>query len=481
MSDHVFKWAEGNLQQGFASYAAHLGIHPSKAVFINSLVVDPKGPTWRMTATDDLEGVSTSFVLGVSGPGATALHFPLTRQHQEYVQKYLSDGGQLIPVMPVGEGRRYPEASIITALNSSQQAQSLVAGKTIVNSYVTEEVEALAKKTGAHTLMSQSTFIKFVGKEYLHQIAATVGFDVPPGVVISQPNEAFCKAAEFRDKLQQQKIDPDHTKVWIKPTSLSGGQGVVSKPSADMQSVSAAFAVIAQAYKDCGFYQDPQAEISPNQPFAGISKFMPIVIEADVGKIPGAHKKLDDVNINAIISDKGVTFIEATPFDAPDGEYVGSRLPQAEDEKLIYPAKVGADKLFQHMWKEGYRGYVGVDAILVQQNNGEIKAYLNDINARLCGATPLIGLAHKAEAKLGYRPHAYSTKVKLPLPEGCADAFEVVSAHLAADLYKGQESGYTGVVPTVIDVPPGKGYVSCRMVAIGRDAQHLKQLKQALS
>jgi hypothetical protein len=386
-------------------------------------------------------------------------------------------------VEPVGVGRRYPEASIITALNAqihNPETRDLLSGKVLVNSYVTEEVEHLAGMAGARTLMDNSTFLKFVGKEYLHKIAADEGFDVPPGVVISQPDETAAKVSELWQTINRLGLDPDHTKVWIKPTSLSGGQGVFSRPGADENSVSTAFFSIAQAYKDCGFYEDNESPVNASRPFSGIRRFMPIVMEVDVSRIPGAVRKLDDVAINAIISDAGVTYVESTPFDAPDGEYVGSRLPQKEDEKLVHPAKVAADKLMNRMWREGYRGYLGVDAVMVEQTNGEIKAYLNDINARLCGATPLIGLSHKAEEKLGFRPHAYSTKMKLALPEGCTDAFSAVTERLDGYLYRGAETGYTGIVPTVVDVPPGSGKISVRIAVIGKDAAHLQKMRSFL-
>lgn len=480
---HQFKWTRGNLANGFASYAEHLGLQPVDAVFINSLVVDPKGATWRMTATDDLEGVSTAYTLAMSGPQSVALHFPLTRKQQEYVTSYLSEGGTLKAIEPIAEGRRYPEASIITALLSTAETpatQDLLKGKVIINSYVTEEVEALAAKTGAKTLMDNQTFLKFVGKEYLHQTAAEEGFDAPPGVVIMSPQDAFAKAEEFRKLIEQKGMDPEATKVWIKPTSLSGGQGVISKDAATPVSVAEAFTEIAKAYQDCGFYTDNAAKIDPADPFKGIERFMPIVMEVDVGKLPGVVGKIDDVGVKAIIGDAGVVHVENTVLSTQNGHYMGSRLPQAEDERVVHPTEVAADKLMQRMHKDGYRGYISVNAIVVENTDGSVSAYMNDINTRLSGASPLLGLAHKAQQHLGQRPHAFSKGVKIPLPEGCTDAFEAVTAHLGDKLYKGAETGYTGIVPAVMDVPPGAGHISFRAVVIAKTPEEMLEYNKAL-
>ncbi len=481
---HQFKWTRGNLANGFASYAEHLGLQPADAVFINSLVVDPKGATWRMTATDDLEGVSTAYTLAMSGPQSVALHFPLTRAQQQYVSTYLAEGGTLKAIEPVAEGRRYPEASIITALLSTAhtpETQNLLKGKVIVNSYVTEEVEALAEKTGASVLMSNSTFLKFVGKEYLHQTSVEEGFDAPPGVVIEDPKDIFAKAGKFRAMMLKKGIDPETTKVWIKPTSLSGGQGVISKPDATPDSLMEAFGEIAKAYQDCGFFADNTAKIDPQNPFKGIQRFMPIVMEVDVGKLPGVIGKIDDVGVKAIIGDKGVTHVENTVLSTQNGHYMGSRLPQAADERVVTPTEIAADKLMQRMHKDGYRGYISVNAIAVENADGTVSAYMNDINTRLSGASPLLGLAHKAEQHLGQRPHAFSKGCKLPLPEGCTDAFEVVAEHLGKNLYRGAESGYTGIVPAVVDVPTGGNHISYRAVVIAKTEAEMIALNKALT
>lgn len=484
MTAHQFKWTRGNLANGFASYAEHLGLQPAEAVFINSLVVDPKGATWRMTATDDLEGVSTAYTLAMSGPQSVALHFPLTRAQQQYVSTYLTEGGTLKAIAPVGEGRRYPEASIVTALLSTAETpetQDLLKGKVIVNSYVTEEVEALAARTGAKVLMDNPTFLQFVGKEYLHKTAGEEGFDAPPGVVIEDPSDVFAKAGKFRALLLKKGMDPEATKVWIKPTSLSGGQGVISKPDASPDSLMDAFGQIAKAYQDCGFYADNKAAIDPQDPFKGIQRFMPIVMEVDVGSLPGVVRKIDDVGVKAIIGDKGVVHVENTVLSTQNGHYMGSRLPQEADAHVVTPTEIAADKLMQRMHKDGYRGYISVNAIAVENQDGSVTAYMNDINTRLSGASPLLGLAHKAQQHLGQRPHAFSKGCKIPLPEGCTDAFEAVTEHLGQNLYKGAESGYTGIVPAVVDVPPGAGHISFRAVVIAKTEQDMIAYNKALA
>ena len=89
-------------------------------------------------------------------------------------------------------------------------------------------------------------------------------------------------------------------------------------------------------------------------PFEGIVSFMPIVVEVDVGHLPNVKKKLDDVAVNAIVGKTGVVHIDSLPFAAPNGCYMGSRLPQVEDDYIVLPSEIEADKLLQRMWREGY-------------------------------------------------------------------------------------------------------------------------------
>lgn len=129
-----------------------------------------------------------------------------------------------------------------------------------------------------------------------------------------------------------------------------------------------------------------------------------------------------------------------------------------------------------------YRGYVGVDAMVVEEFDGSIKAYLNDINPRLCGATPLIAMAHKVEAKLGRRPVGFTLKShNIPLPEKCEDVFQAAIDLMGHHLYRGSESGYTGIVPVQVDVrPPHYDCFYLRSVAIARDHQHLRELQNVM-
>ncbi|KAL3687563.1 hypothetical protein R1sor_013872 [Riccia sorocarpa] len=465
--------------------AQHLGFKPDEAVFMNSLAVNPEGKGWRLASVDGLEGVHSGSVVGMSGPGSTALHFPLSKSHREYCEKYLEDGGDLKQVARNGEGKYYPDASITRRLlekTNSASTRKLLEGKVIANSYVTEEEEELAKKVGGRTLMSSDKFLQFVGKDYIHKVADDIGIEAPPGIVIDKPAPSSSIINSFRQKLQKKGMDPDHTKVWIKPSSLCSGQGVISLPRGDTESLREGLLELAKVFHGVGFYEEEvkESELSRDDPFKGITKFMPILLEADVGRLPWVSRKVDDVAVNAVLGQDGVVHIETTPFVAVDGEYTGSRLANPQDEPLVFAAEVSTDKLMHRMWEEGYRGYLGVDAMVVEKKNGELMAYLNDLNTRLCGATPLIGMAHKVEANVGYRPSVFSQTFTIRAPENMTDPFEVIKANVGDHLYRASETEYTGIVPTVVDAYPESGYISFRAIVIGRDDLHLGFLRKAL-
>lgn len=120
--------------------------------------------------------------------------------------------------------------------------------------------------------------------------------------------------------------------------------------------------------------------------------------------------------------------------------------------------------------------------MVVEEFDGSIKAYVNDINPRLCGATPLIAMAHKVEAKLGCRPVGFTLKSHcIPLPEKCEDVFQAAVDLIGHHLYRGADSGYTGIVPVQVDVRyPHYDCFYLRTVAIAKDNQHLRVLQNVM-
>ncbi|KAL3684506.1 hypothetical protein R1sor_002528 [Riccia sorocarpa] len=472
MPEYSFKWSRGKLTEGFSSLAQHLGLKPDEAVFMHSCAINPEGKGWRLTSVDGLEGVLSSFVVILSGPGATVLHFPLSKSHREYCEKYFEDGGNLKQVARNGESKYYPDASITRCLldkTNSASTRKWLEGKVIANSYVTEEEEELAKKVGGRTLMSSDKFLQFVGKDYIHRVADDIGIEAPPGIVIDKPAPSSSIVDSFRQKLQKKGIDPDHIKVWIKPSSFCSGHGIKSLPRGDTESLREGLLELAKVFHRVGFYPEEvkESELSRDDPFKGITKFMPILLEADVGQLPWVRRKVDDVAVNAVLGQNGVVLIETTPFVVVDGEYTGSRLATPQDEPVVFPAEVSTDKLMHRMWEEGYRGYLGVDVMVVEKKNGELMAYLNDLNTRLCGATPVIAMAHKFEAKVGYRPSVFSQSFTIRAPENMTDPFEVIKANVGDHLYRASETEYTGIVPFVVDANPESGYISFWAVVIG--------------
>jgi hypothetical protein len=469
-TDNYLNVTQGSLAQGFTSLAKYLGVAPHDAVFANSLVVNPQGPSQRLAASDDLEGVSHQYVLAMSGSGSTALHLPLGPAQTAYVQQYIAHG-KLHEVAPdagsVASSRIYPAASVFAQL--ADKPLLALRGKTLINSYVTEEVEAAADLAQGKTLMSNRNFLQFVGKEYLHENSA--GLSVPPGVVIYHPTQLNAKLGELHKIIESFGKDPATTKIWVKPTSLSGGQGVMRAPGANKEQIKPALANIDHAYRECGF-----GPANPAQLFAGLDYFMPIVLEMDVGALPDFKKIAAETGVQAALGPKGITIIETVVNRTKDGEYIGGSLPTAQDEPVVAAANKAAIPLLQKLWKDGYRGYVGVDAIVAEKLDGTYKAVLNEANTRLTGNTPLVALAHRFSELSGKKLLALSASYKLPLPhDPTADAFASVMQAIGPQLFKADETGFTGIVPAVVDAPPGRDYITCKAVMLADTPAQLKQ------
>lgn len=474
MQNKDVSWTKGDLSKGFVSLAEHLGLDPQGVVFANSLVVDPQGPSKRLAASDDLEGISHQYALALCASGSAILHLPLTPAQEKYITTYVAHG-EMHEVAPAQHGRLYPEASIFAQLKEQRGVEALN-GRVLANSYVTEDVEIVAAKSGATTLMSSRDFIGFVGKEYPHDVAGKAGVSLPLGVVISSPAELQDKMAELKTLMEGEGMNPAQTKIWIKPTSLSGGQGVYNVPGYDVQKMMATFGQIDTVYRNCGFGPQQKLEV----PFQNLDYFMPVVMEADIGAMPGVKQVVAETGVQAVLGPKGIVHVETLINRTDNGEYLGGTLPQPQDEPKTLAAELAAKPLLTQMWLDGYRGYVGVDVMIAEKQDGQLQGYVNEANTRLTGNSPLVGLAHRFSEISGKDMHGLSMTVKFPHDPACSDAFVQVAERMEGFLFRGEKSGYEGAVPVVVDVPPGRGYISCKTVLLADSHDKVMAMRQKL-
>ena len=96
----------------------------------------------------------------------------------------------------------------------------------------------------------------------------------------------------------------------------------------------------------------------------------------------------------------------------------------------------------------------------------------------MTGNSPLVGLTHRFAALSETPKHALSASFKFALPARPGDAFAHVASQMNGHLFKGKNSGYTGIIPAVIDVPPGRGTITCKAVMLANSVGHLQHLQK---
>lgn len=471
MSEPVVK--NGNIANGFTSIAEYLGVDANTTTFINSLITNPKSPVdFKMSDTDGLDWRSAQYVTPLTAAGSHTVTFEVSPLHTSYLKKYVAQGDlQFVPAT----GRAYPGGSIPAILTKQEAEGSLPAGirnSKLFNSFQTEEMAQLSEKLGFTPVVSTEAYLNFLSKAYVHEIASGTSLSTAPGLVFAQP-------APVADYVQDIQAMGDLKKIWIKASSLSGGQGIIPVENPTPESIKAAFGTIAKAYKDAGFYCDGAAPTA-DKPFDGINFFMPVVVEADIDSIPGTTEVLANACVQAVVAKDQITLVGTSLQKTKDGEYIGAALPLDASAPEIKIAEAEAAKLLQKMSKDGYVGYAGVDVIVTKNEQGEIKPFVLEVNPRLNASTPLLTLVQNAEAKTGEKIYAMTvTHTFADFSDKNDKAQSVYKTIGNQDLYRASETSFEGILPYMLDTVDNLK-TTFRVAILAKSPEKLEQLGDAL-
>jgi uncharacterized protein (UPF0147 family) len=439
----------GNIAEGYTAIASYLGMHPSSTVFLNSLITNPKDPVdFKMSDTDGLDWRSAQYVIPLTAPGSHAMTFEISPEQTEYLKKYVAKGDlQMVP----SQGHAYPGGSIPAYLTEQVAEQSPVVdglkGKTLFNSYQTMEVAHLSESLGHQPPVSTDDYLNFLSKGYVHAVAKDAQATIAPGIVLDKP----LPVADYIAQIEKMGEDVPLNKIWIKASSLSGGQGIVPVENPTPESIKEAFNTIAKAYDNAGFFGKNAPKMDADKPFDGINFFMPIVVEADIGSLPGVKGVVANTCVQAVVTKDHITLVGTSLQLTKNGEYIGAALPNESEAAAVKAAESEAIKLLAKMSQDGYVGYAGVDVIVTKDDQGNLKPFALEVNPRLNASTPLLALAQNAEEQTGKKVYAVTVMHYLEDDHQDPNQAKVVHATIGKDLYKAEETGFEGVVPYMID------------------------------
>ena len=127
-----------------------------------------------------------------------------------------------------------------------------------------------------------------------------------------------------------------------------------------------------------------------------INEEMPLIIEVDVNSMKN-EKEIENIGVEAVISSDTVTILGGVSQETKNGSYIGSVVTD-KTRKYIGIAQEAAKEAFIAYAKEGYRGFITIDVLIVQNSEtGEIKGYNIDPNARFSAGTMLLKNIHTSE------------------------------------------------------------------------------------
>ena len=438
----------GTIADGYTAIAQYLSMPAASTVFINSLITNPQHPVdFKMSDTDGLDWRSAQYVIPLTAPGSHAMTFEISPEHTAYLKKYVAKGDlQMIPA----QGHAYPGGSIPAYLTEKLAEQAPIAeglkGHALFNSYQTQEVASLATELGQKPPVSTDDYLNFLSKGYVHAVAKDAKVTIAPGIVFDKP----LPVADYIAQIEKMGEQVPLTKIWIKASSLSGGQGIVPVENPTPASIKEAFNTIAKAYHNAGFYNKNAPEMAEDKPFDGINFFMPIVVETDIGSLKGVKEVVANTCVQAVVAKDKITMVGTSLQLTKNGEYIGAALPSEADAPAVKAAESEAIKLLKKMAADGYVGFAGVDVIVTKDDKGAIKPFALEVNPRLNASTPLLSLAQHAEEETGGKIYAVTVMHYL---ENLPYADKAASVHqtIGKDLYKADETGFEGVVPYMVD------------------------------
>lgn len=386
------------IPRGYADIAKSLGLEPGRyAAQTSFMTAEERHGIPEPTGDFYLSAMAATML---KTPDSAGVCFQLAQGVREHLTEIGSLQGQCLEI-PLPENVRAMgsvDRNILRELQrGNQEMADFLHGKTIMALQPDSDTVEIARLTGGSILTSPDTVVKCNSKEWLRNGAAEGGYTIAPGFSF-QSTEAL--AESIRECLPYLN-EKGEIKVWFKFNSLSGGDGVfpiilnrdlIGDPVKLMNRLMQGEP--DEVARNCGYYNGSSPETG-EQKLNAVFKHMPMIIEVDIGSLPDVEAGIN-TNVQFIVSDRGVDFVEISSQLTKEGKYLGNEYPiNGKAAEYAELAKEQGLKACILAWKEGYRGYVGTDVIVGVMKNGEAKARIIDFNARGNASTPAVSMYHQ--------------------------------------------------------------------------------------
>lgn len=324
----------------------------------------------------------------------------------------------------------YPYNSVSFMLNKKVKEdvefRKSLDGYTIVSSYLSYEDVETANFINGKVLMTPEKQAMFNSKHFFRTLGKRKGFRIAPGLEFTGL-KSF-NTLEIREKYPS-------LSVWIKLASQSGGSGNLFFENIDSVTDEE---ICSKIYKMASKIYDKNY----------IENEMPYILEIDLGSMPNT-KIVENIGVNAVITPDRVTILGGTSQTVDNGKYIGSCVHE-NTYKYLDVAQKAASEAFAVIAEEGYYGFMTIDVLVVSEN-GELKAYNVDPNARFSAGTMLLKNIHYADLKNDSRSYGISYTNLLYSEDGSMlEKFKAAASGMEYD----KNTGY-GIVPVLLnDITP---------------------------
>lgn len=430
----------GKISNGVEDVAKYLGLDPEKTIFLHSTTFGEDTNDGKKRPSINKGRMIYSEIMSYSSNKKDGAKTAVSYIEKNLLEFYHNTNIINIDnIIEVGEDKKieYPYNSVSYMLNKKvkedENLRKKLNGYTLVSSYLSEEDIETAKLINGKTLMGLEDQIKFNSKYFFRKASEKHNFSVPTGVCFEGLKNIESAINELKSKIKDKIETPE---VWIKLESqLSGTGNIKVNLECDLNEIIEKINDVAKKiYPDEYIYNE-----------------IPLIIEVDVNSITD-EKQIENIGVEAVVTEDKITILGGVSQETQNGKYLGSARTEKTD-KYIGAAQDAAKDAFIAYSKEGYRGFITIDVLVVKnEKTGEVKGYNIDPNARFSAGTMLLRNIHMAEEKSGKTIYGVSFSNALNLEE---NAIESIKKYAKENLYAGEKSNYVGIIPVVLnDVIP---------------------------
>lgn len=463
------------ISEGLEDVAKYLGLKPENTIFIHSTNISPTDKFGRLSGHFSIfDHSQTLFYLPKSTQGDTAKSIVLFN-HKDFLT-YLHEIGiapkeNYINLDKQPRDFSFKHLSVQEKLLDEKDIslnpiRDIIRGRTIVSSYLSENDLLLADKMGCQLLMDPKRQIQFNSKINLREFAPKYEYMVPPGVEIKTSGDFESKISELKKLMDKYGIYNDDAKIWCKLDSQSSGTGTISFNGLDEKNIEKLKLSLINFATTCNLYDDSII----NKSIYNMKVFTPFVIELDVEAI-NQNKIVANIGVEAVISESNITIVgsvrqlTSNGINGDYGRYIGSRI-DVTLEKYQLKAEEYAIPAFDYFQSEGYRGFVTIDVLVVEDKDKRIVGYNIDPNARFSGGTMLLSLVQYASKKTGKMFYGYTYFLAINKSK---DIMETFKQYAGDNIFLGEDSNYRGIIPLIVNYLRHKNKRTILQIAVLSD------------